>query len=85
MFHGPLVYLMGGYAGHTPFTERDIDLFLSHYAPNEELARSLKDDFQKEAREKIYPAMTDRHCEWGGAESVRAALVDRLPPSAFDP
>lgn len=66
MFHGPLVYLMGGYAGHTPFTERDIDLFLSHYAPNEELARSLKDDFQKEAREKIYPAMTDRHCEWVG-------------------
>ena len=27
MFHGPLVYLMSAYAGHTPFTENDIDLF----------------------------------------------------------
>ena len=33
MFHGPLVYLVGNYAGHTPFTEADIDLFLSQYAP----------------------------------------------------
>jgi hypothetical protein len=32
MFHGPLVYLMGGYAGHTPFTEQDVDLFLHQYA-----------------------------------------------------
>lgn len=31
MFHGPLVYLVGGYAGHTPFTNKDIDLFLRHY------------------------------------------------------
>lgn len=27
MFHGPLVYLMGGYVGHTPFTEKGIDLY----------------------------------------------------------
>ena len=33
MFHGPLVYQVWRYAGHTPFTEADIDLFLSHYAP----------------------------------------------------
>ena len=32
MFHGPLVYLMSAYAGHTPFTEKDINLFLSQYA-----------------------------------------------------
>ncbi len=32
MFHGPLVYLVGSYAGHTPFTEGDVDLFLQHYA-----------------------------------------------------
>ena len=28
MFHGPLVYLVGSYAGHAPFTEGDVDLFL---------------------------------------------------------
>src|SRR3990172_1316324 len=32
MFHGPLVYLVGSYAGHTPFTENDIDIFLHQYA-----------------------------------------------------
>ena len=37
MFHGPLVYLMGGYAGHTPFTEKDRDLFLRHYASDPNL------------------------------------------------
>ena len=45
MFHGPLVYLVGSYAGHTPFTEPDIDLFLHHYAPDPALGRQLKEDF----------------------------------------
>lgn len=64
MFHGPLVYLVGGYAGHTPFTNKDIDLFLHHYAPDEALGRRLKEDFLREARLEIYPAMTDRSDEW---------------------
>ena len=64
MFHGPLVYLMNAYAGHTPFTEQDIDLFLTHYAPDPDLARHLKEDFLHEARLDIYPKMTDRSDEW---------------------
>jgi len=64
MFHGPLVYLMGGYAGHTPFTERDIDLFLQQYAPDPTVARQLKGGFLKEAYVDIYPPMTDRADEW---------------------
>ncbi len=64
MFHGPLVYLMGGYAGHTPFTERDTDLFLRHYAPDPDLGRQLKEGFLREARLDIYPQMTDRSDEW---------------------
>ncbi len=64
MFHGPLVYLMGGYAGHTPFTERDIDLFLRQYAPNPDRGRQLKEGFLREAKLDIYPKMTDRSDEW---------------------
>jgi hypothetical protein len=64
MFHGPLVYLMGGYAGHTPFTERDIDLFLHQYAPDPDRGRQLKEDFLREAKLDIYPKMTDRSDEW---------------------
>ena len=45
MFHGPLVYLMSGYTGHTPFTEKDIDLFLRQYAPTPESGRQIKEDF----------------------------------------
>src|SRR6266404_5830639 len=44
MFHGPLVYLVGNYAGHTPFTENDIDLFLHQYAHDPEQGRSLKQE-----------------------------------------
>ena len=33
MFHGPLVYHVGAYIGHSPFTSHDIDLFLHQYAP----------------------------------------------------
>ncbi len=64
MFHGPLVYLMNAYAGHTPFTERDIDTFLHHYAQNEESASDLKESFLREAKLEIYPRMTDRSKEW---------------------
>jgi hypothetical protein len=64
MFHGPLVYMMGQYAGHTPFTEHDIDLFLGQYATDPQTGLQLKDDFLREARLDIYPAMTGRSDEW---------------------
>lgn len=64
MFHGPLVYLVGSYAGHTPFTERDVDLFLHQYAGQPELGQALKEDFLREARLDIYPQMTPRSDEW---------------------
>ncbi len=64
MFHGPLVYLMGGYAGHTPFTEQDIDLFLRQYAPGAETGRQLKEEFLAEAQLNIYPQMTNRSDDW---------------------
>jgi len=60
MFHGPLVYLMGGYAGHTPFTEKDIDLFLHQYATDPHIACRIKEEFLQEAYVDIYPKMTDR-------------------------
>lgn len=66
MFHGPLVYLMGGYAGHTPLTERDVDLFLRHYAANDEKGQELKEEFLREAKLDVYPNMTDRSQEWVG-------------------
>ncbi len=64
MFHGPLVYLMGGYAGHTPFTEKDVDLFLQHYAPDPAVATGLKEEFLNEAFVHIYPQMTENYEEW---------------------
>ncbi len=65
MFHGPLVYTVWHYMGHTPFTERDIDLFLSQYAGNLSSAQQLKDQFLREAKLKIYPEMVPyRANEW---------------------
>jgi hypothetical protein len=65
MFHGPLVYLVGNYAGHTPFTESDINLFLAQYAPADGSAARLKDEFLREARLTIYPQMVpDRSDDW---------------------
>ncbi|GIK73551.1 MAG: hypothetical protein BroJett021_25390 [Chloroflexota bacterium] len=64
MFHGPLVYLMGGYAGHTPFTESDIDLFLNQYASDPAVVNGLKEKFLHEAFVDLYPQMTDRADEW---------------------
>jgi hypothetical protein len=57
MFHGPLVYLVGSYAGHSPFTEHDVDLFLRQYAADPATGRSLKESFLAEARVKVYPEM----------------------------
>jgi hypothetical protein len=78
MFHGPLVYLMSAYAGHTPFTEKDIDLFLGHYATDPERGRQLKEDFFTEARLDVYPEMTGRSDEW-----VRRRLFEPLAWIAF--
>ena len=64
MFHGPLVYLVGSYAGHTPFTESDIDIFLSQYASDPDRGRQIKEDFLEQAKLDIYPRMSDRPDEW---------------------
>lgn len=64
MFHGPLVYLVGSYAGHTPFTEHDIDIFLNQYAANPDLGRQIKEDFLQEAKLDIYPELTGNSDEW---------------------
>lgn len=78
MFHGPLVYLVGNYAGHTPFTERDIDMFLRQYTPTAEAGRQLKEDFLREAKLDIYPRMTDRSDEW-----VRRCVFEPLAWMAY--
>ena len=57
MFHGPLVYQVHRYAGHAPFTERDVDQFLAHYTAGAEVAANLKEDFLREARTRVYPSM----------------------------
>lgn len=64
MFHGPLVYLMSGYVGHTPFTETDIDLFLYQYGPSPAAGRALKEEYLREARLDIYPRLTTNSEEW---------------------
>jgi len=58
MFHGPLVNLLDLYAGHSPFTESDIDLFLNQYGHHPQSARLLKEEFLIEARRSIYPRLT---------------------------
>jgi len=64
MFHGPLVYLVGSYAGHTPFTEKDVDIFLNQYAPDSDKGRQIKEEFLEQAK-SIYPRMaSDRPYEW---------------------
>jgi hypothetical protein len=78
MFHGPLVYMVGGYSGHTPFSEKDIDLFLHHYAGDVDFARDLKEKFLEEARVEMYPHMTDCHSEW-----VRRRVFEPLSWMAY--
>jgi hypothetical protein len=70
MFHGPLVYLVGSYTGHRPFTEHDIDLFLHQYASDPELAKSLKAGFLQEAKLDIYPQMIPEHADDWVAQRV---------------
>lgn len=78
MFHGPLIYMMSAYAGHTPFTEDDIDRFLKHYAHDATTSNQLKEDFLREAKTSIYPQMTDRSDEW-----VEKRLFEPLAWIAF--
>ncbi|HLI51936.1 MAG TPA: DNA double-strand break repair nuclease NurA [Thermomicrobiaceae bacterium] len=78
MLHGPLVYLMGQYAGHTPFTENDIDRFLRQYGPSSEAAHTLKEAFLKQARLDIYPQLTTQSDSW-----ARERLFEPLSWIAF--
>lgn len=79
MFHGPLVYLMSGYAGHTPFTEKDIDIFLNQYADDSSLAEELKEQFLQEASLDIYPKIAPERCD----EWVERKLFEPLSWIAF--
>ena len=79
MLHGPLVYLMGGYAGHTPFTEDDIDIFLRNYAADDTQASSIKNDFLNEAKLYIYPKI----CPERADEMVGRRLFEPLSWIAF--
>ncbi len=63
MFHGPLVYLMSAYPGHTPFTEKDIDIFLNNYASDPQLNQQLKKEFLEEAEVEIYPKIAPDWCD----------------------
>jgi hypothetical protein len=69
MFHGPLVYHVAAYSGHSPFTSQDIDLFLHQYAPDVSRARDLKQKFLAEARVDVYPAIAPHCCDdWSNRE-----------------
>jgi hypothetical protein len=78
MFHGPLVYHVGAYAGHTPFTSQDVDLFLHQYTTDPSLGQQLKNRFLAEAQVDIYPKMTDRPDEW-----IKRELFEPLAWMAF--
>jgi hypothetical protein len=78
MFHGPLVYMMGQYAGHTPFTEQDIDLLLEHYGPDATLGGLVKEEFLEVARLDVYPRLTTNSDEW-----VNARVFEPLSWIAF--
>lgn len=79
MFHGPLVYLVGSYAGHSPFTERDIDLFLNCYAADSSQARELKESFLAEASVHTYPHMVPDRAD----ELTKRRLFEPLAWMAF--
>lgn len=74
MFHGPLTYLVGAYAGHAPFTEGDIDVFLGQYAQSPNLARELKEQFLEEARFELYPRVVPERSD----ELIRRKLFEPL-------
>jgi hypothetical protein len=75
MFHGPLVYLMGQYAGHTPFSERDVDLFLHQYAVDPATGREMKEEFQQQAKVWLYPSMAPERSDVWAAERVFEPLA----------
>ena len=79
MFHGPLVYMMSAYAGHTPFTEKDIDLFLSQYAQEPEGVQQIKEEFLNEAELEIYPKLAPDRCD----EWIEKRLFEPLSWIAF--
>ena len=79
MFHGPLVYLVGSYAGHAPFTEADIDLFLRQYGPHDAAGRALKEEFLHQASIDIYPQMASDRSD----ELARRRLFEPLAWMAF--
>jgi hypothetical protein len=79
MFHGPLVYLVGNYAGHTPFTESDVDRFLQSYAADPEQGQTLKEAFLHEARVDVYPQMVPGRA----AELAERRLFEPLAWMAF--
>ena len=64
LLHGPLVYQIGFYGGHAPFTEQDIDLFLHHYAHQPEFGRRLKEDFYRAATVDYYPTLLEYPTAW---------------------
>lgn len=75
MFHGPLVYMMGAYAGHTPFTEHDIDLFLYQYAVDPSVGRAMKDEFLQQAKVHLYPCMTPESSDLWASRRVFEPLA----------
>jgi hypothetical protein len=79
MFHGPLTYLVGAYAGHAPFTENDIDIFLGQYAQSAKLAEQLKEQFLEEARLELYSLIVPERSD----ELVRRRLFEPLCWMAF--
>jgi hypothetical protein len=79
MFHGPLVYLTGQYAGHTPFTEADISIFLGQYAQSPKLAEELKEQFLEEARVELYPLIVPGRSD----ELIERRLFEPLCWMAF--
>ncbi len=79
MFHGPLVYLVGSYAGHTPFTEGDVDLFLQSYAVDSTQGRELKEQFLAEVGVFVYPRMLPDRAD----ELVQRRLFEPLAWMAF--
>ena len=67
-----------GYAGHAPFTEGDIDLFLHHYANQPTLGRELKEEFFRSAELDLYPALLEYPNVW-----TKRRLVEPLSWLAF--
>lgn len=79
MFHGPLTYLVGAYAGHVPFTEADIDIFLHQYGVTPCDGRDLKAAFLDGVAPDLYPRMN----ELRGDVWIQKRLFEPLSWMAF--